>query len=1789
MTKNKQVVSLMLRLQNIGCRIWAEDDKLRIRTSKNALTSELKQEIQTNKADILAFLNAAKAKTVMAEEIPTLTDDTPKLLSFAQQRLWLLAQLQGPSATYNMPMALELEGNLNINALRSSLAYLLNRHASLRMYFPTVAGHPQVVIQNLDDIEVLTIQDCRNLELEAGEWGLGTGDWERVLPIPNPQYPTLQCLIDAHAQEPFDLNTGPLFKAKLLQLNEQKYVLLINMHHIISDGWSIGVFVRELRQTYTAFAQRQTPNLAPLPIQYSDYANWQRNWLQGEVLENQSNYWKHQLKDASPLLELPTDYPRPAQQSYRGDRYFYSLTPELSTAVKTFSQQQGASLFMTLLAALSILLSRYSRQNDLCIGSPIANRTHSQTEGLIGFFVNTLVLRTQIKPEQSFIEFLQQSRQTCLDAYAHQDIPFELLVEKLQPERSMSHNPLFQVMFTLENNESPDLSLPGLEIQWLGLSHAIAKFDLTLMVMEYDNQLNCSWEYATDLFEKSTIQRMAERFEVLLKGIVGNSNQPINTLPLMTAAELLQIQRWSKTQTDYPHNQTLVDLFEQQVAKTPDNIAVSFESYREFLTANSNGLKTLSYLQLNEKANQLADYLIQNHNIKPDTLIGICVERSLEMIIGLLGILKAGGAYVPLDPTYPQERLAYMLSDSGVSLLLTTEKLATRLPEHQVHVVCLDTSWSVIAEQSLENPITETTAANLAYVIYTSGSTGKPKGVMVEHKGLCNLTQALIQTFGLHSDSRVLQFASFSFDASIAEILMALGSGATLYLGTKDSLLPGQPLIEQLRNHCITHITLPPSALAVMPGEELPALQTIIVAGEACSAELIKQWSIGRNFFNAYGPTEASVCATIAKCTLEDEKISIGKAIANTQVYILDENLQPVPIGVPGELHIGGVGLARGYLNRPELTQQKFIPNPFSNEPHSRLYKTGDLGRYLNDGSIEFLGRIDHQVKIRGYRIELGEVQNVLSQQSGVHKAVVVAREDQPDNKRLVAYVVPEQKNLESSQVAENLSTDKVELWPSVAEYYVYDELLYYAMTNDHRRNDSYKVAINQLVLDKIVVEIGTGKDAILSRFCAQGGAKKIYAIERDKETCRKAIACIEKLGLADKITVIHGDATLVDLPELADVCVSEIVGAIGGSEGAAVIINNARRVLKPDGLMIPGRSVTKMAAVTLPDEILHKPNFAELPAYYTKEIFKQVGYPFDLRVCLKKFPQANVLSTVDVLEDLNFNEYISPEFSHRVKFEIQKNGRMDGFLVWLNLHTIAGEEIDILEHEHCWLPVYFPLFEPGIAVECGDVIQAVCSRRLCENNLNPDYLIKGRLLKRNGESIDFEYVSYHYKNNFRQTPFYQRLFADYDNTKNNKPGNLTQSLRANLQELLPDYMIPSTFVLLDKLPLTPSGKVDHRALPAPNFGVQGSYTAPRNEVEKQLAQVWSAVLERQEIGIHDNFFDLGGHSLLAVKLLNNIQQVFGQQPSLSSLFQNPTIAQLAQQLCHTEVQQSHPDLLSLQLQGDAAPLFCLPGANGHGFYFRDLARNLGTERPVYGLETPGRDGLSALPNSVAAHASQLIELLRQQQAKNPYILAGYSSGCAVAFEMASQLEQQGEKVGLLAIFDAGLVSHPEYLTHRADIDWIWQSIQRIEALKEVSLGLKYDDLAAQSDDQARWELAAEYLYEHNILPEHSSLSLLKTNMKVMKMLTLNYANYQPNYRISAPIVLFRAQEVHEMLVQEHQAISDYELPDWRWQAYTQKPVKIISVPGNHGQMLYEPNVKMLAIKLQAAMVDETG
>jgi amino acid adenylation domain-containing protein len=908
-------------------------------------------------------------------------------LSSGQKAMWFIHQMAPNSVAYNIFITVKINSylNLNIAAVTHVWKKIIEHHPILRTTYTTHEG---------EAVQQINQQKQFNLEVtNASNW--------------NEDH--LKEKIFAITDRPFDLEKDAVLRVNLFTRSEKEHILLLTMHHIAGDMWSFDLLLSEFQALYTAEIEptnRQQTQAAKDSWQknksYLEFVQWQSEMLSSARGQKLWQYWQEQLSGELPILNLLADKPRPPIQTYQGSSHISQLDEQLIQKLKNLALASGTSLYIILLTAFYVLLYRYTNQTEILIGSPMRGRWGGDFQEIVGYFVNLTVLRTAVQKNATFKEFLAQVSKTVKDAQNHQDYPFSLIAEQLQPQRDPSRSPLCQVSFTWQRQrwcESTENSLHSqeqvLQMEPYLLGHQRgADWDLNLMVMEAQGVFQLCWQYNTDLFEITTITRMAGHFVTLLEGIVANPIQQIWQLPLLREVERQQLLvEWNSTQTDYPQDKCIHQLFEQQVARTPDAVAVVFDNQQ------------LTYSELNCRANQLAHHL-KSLGVGADVLVGLCVERSPLMIVGMLGILKAGGAYVPLDPEYPQARLSFMLEDTQVKVLLTQHNLVESLPQHQAHVICLDTQEQIISLANQDNLNSTLSAENLSYVIYTSGSTGTPKGVMVEHKGLCNLAQAQIQTFGLDCDSRILQFASLSFDASISEVVMALGSGATLYLGMKDSLMPGISLMERLRDNSITHITLPPSALAVLPTEELRALQTMIVAGEACSVELIKKWSAGRNFFNAYGPTEATVCATIAKCTLDDEKIPIGRAIANTQVYILDSHLQPVPIGVPGELYLGGAGLARGYLNRSQLTQEKFIANPFEETQSSRLYKTGDLGRYLPDGNIEYLGRIDNQVKIRGLRIELGEIETVLSQHGDVQANCVIAREDNTGDKQLVAYIV---------------------------------------------------------------------------------------------------------------------------------------------------------------------------------------------------------------------------------------------------------------------------------------------------------------------------------------------------------------------------------------------------------------------------------------------------------------------------------------------------------------------------------------------------------------------------------------------------------------------------------------------------------------------------------------------------------------------------------------------------------------------------------------------------------------
>jgi amino acid adenylation domain-containing protein len=911
-------------------------------------------------------------------------------LSFAQQRIWFIDQLDPKTSVYNFPVAVRLKGSLNLEALERSLNEIVRRHEALRTTFSIVDGQPsQVIAPTL--IVALPVVSLR---------GRSEVDREKEL----------QRLIIEEARRPFDLARGPILRAGIVQLDEDEHVGLLTMHHIASDGWSIGVLIREMAALYQAFCSGGPSPLPELTIQYADFAYWQRERLQGPAMQTQLDYWKQQLSGSPPLLELPTDHPRPPVQTFRGAHQSLLLPKPIGRALSAINREEGVTLFMTLLAAFNLLLRCYTSRDDLVVGTPIANRNRVEIEGLIGFFVNTLVLRTNLSGDPTFRELIRRVREVCLSAYVHQDLPFEKLVEELYLDRDLSRNPMFQVMFVLQNGSTQTIDVPGLTVSPVVADGGTTHFDLTLHIADSEQGLFATASYNTDLFDAPTIVRMLEHFKTLLQTIVKRPDQRLSELSLLSDIEPRQVLVES---TAIPREPTsglrIHQLFEAQAELRPDAIAIVFEG------------EALTYRELNARANQLA-HALRQLNVGPEISVAVCLERSFEMVIGLLAVLKAGGVYLPLDLAYPRERKAFMLQDSAASVLLTQNHLKAVLPEHNARVVCLDSDLETISENSEANPANLCQPENLAYIIYTSGSTGQPKGVLISHDSIVSHCRQAQKVYELTPSDRVLQLGSMSFDLSLEQILPTLMVGARIVVAEK--VWSGAEFHKNASAFGLTVLNLPTGYWQELAREWSNAgglalnsqYRLFIVGGELMLPEVLRLWQQtplrSVRLINAYGPTEATITTTVFETkapTIEGvvlHRVPIGRPLADREIWILDNDCNPVPIGVPGELHIGGSNLARGYLNQPALTAERFIPNPYGNRAGERLYKTGDLARYLSDGDIEYIGRADHQVKIRGFRIELEEIEAMLAQHGSVQQAIVSTFDDASGGKLLVAYVV---------------------------------------------------------------------------------------------------------------------------------------------------------------------------------------------------------------------------------------------------------------------------------------------------------------------------------------------------------------------------------------------------------------------------------------------------------------------------------------------------------------------------------------------------------------------------------------------------------------------------------------------------------------------------------------------------------------------------------------------------------------------------------------------------------------
>ena len=976
--------SLLVKLNQLGVELAIKNNQLVVH-SKDNLSPETIQMLAIHKDSLISKLHEINNSVAIAalpiEKI--MTNSSEFFMSIGQERFWCIHQLLGVNCLYNQQSELRISGKLDREILTSSFMEIVRRHSILRTTFTQNSmGTPLQIINDIQKLEIPVIDISEEYATEK----------------------LIDQLALEEGQKVFDLSKDFLLRLCILCLSEQEHILLLTMHHAITDGWSFSVFFKELWANYQSIFTHKLIPKNELSIQYIDFAYWQKSLLMSELFEKQREYWKNQLAGLTPMLNLPYSYAKPLSKKYVGKIERFNFSTLFTNQLEELSLNMGVILPMTLLAAFKVLLLRYSAQTDIAIGIPVAYRHHPQVVDLIGFFVNTIVLRSDLSANKTFEELLKEIKKTSIEGYANQDLPFDEVVKILRPDRTKNSSPLFQIMFVFQNTSIKECELSGLRISQLTERRVgMAKFDLNLSIKETLQGLEGFLEYSTELFNGFTIKKMLVHYKNILKAVVNNPKLTLAMIPLITATEKKQlIIKYNKNNTYDQFNKGIHQLIEEQVKKTPNAIAIVYNQQQ------------LTYQELNQKANQLAHY-IQSLMLGLEVKVGLYIEKSLGFMVGLLGILKAGAAYVPLDVEYPEQRLQFMIIDAKLSIIITHSKFVKNITSKIKNIICLDVDWPIIEKKStndLENIIFS--AQTLAYIMYTSGSTGIPKGVMVKHQGLCNLAKSCQKRFLINSESKVLQFASISFDVAISDIILALTHGAALYLANKESAYLGQSLASFIIENAITHIHLTPSTLSTLPIDKYPDLKCIIVGGEPFSITLVERWAARRYFFNSYGATETSVTVALAQFEADSKQVLIGKPINNTQIYILDANNKPVPKGVIGEICVVGASVAAGYWNQQKLTAEKFIANPFSfNDEDSIMYKTGDLGRYLSCGNLEFVGRIDRQIKVRGYRIDPLEIEIILNEHPAINSSVVILYEKTSNNKLLIAYVLTKMNEIE--------------------------------------------------------------------------------------------------------------------------------------------------------------------------------------------------------------------------------------------------------------------------------------------------------------------------------------------------------------------------------------------------------------------------------------------------------------------------------------------------------------------------------------------------------------------------------------------------------------------------------------------------------------------------------------------------------------------------------------------------------------------------------------------------------
>ncbi|MEW5929248.1 MAG: amino acid adenylation domain-containing protein [Gemmatimonadota bacterium] len=1448
----------------------------------------------------------------------------PAPLSFAQQRLWFIHQLDPASSAYNMPQAMRLRGGLDVAALRRALTELVRRHESVRTALVLDGGEAVQVVLPAGPVP-FPVLDLAGLPGEVR-------DDEALRRVAE------------EGARPFDLARGPLLRALLVRLGGAEWVLAFTMHHVVSDGWSMGVLVREIAALYGAFSQGRPSPLPELPLQYGDFAAWQRDWLAGERLDEQLRYWRERLDGAPPRLELPTDHPRRQELGATESGRPFEIPAETTRALRELGRRQGATLFMTLLAGWQTLLGRYAAQDDVVVGTPVANRTRAELEGLIGFFVNTLVLRADLADDPEFSALLGRVRESTLGAFAHQDLPFERLVEELAPERSLSHNPLFQVMFALQNMELGPVSLGEVETETLGRADAGAKFDIGVTLVESGERIEGRIDYRTDLFDDATIERMAEHFRRLLEAAAADPGRRLSELRLVGPEEERRLlAEWNPPRA--PREARPVPrLFAEQAARTPDAPAVS------------GGGHTLTYAELDARSSRLAASL-RARGVGRETPVGVCLERGPRLLEAVLGVWKAGGAYLPLDPTYPASQLEYMLRDAAAPVLLTQQSLRAALPA-SADVLLLDAGEAPAADGAGAEPAVEPAADQLAYVIYTSGSTGRPKGVRVAHGALARTMSAALEGFCFAADEVMPALASFSFDIWLFEAVLPLLAGGAVRIVPREEVLDVESLVDGLADCTSLHAVpalMRQIVLALRAGgRTLPGLRQAFVGGDAVPPDLLEEM---RELFPAaavhvlYGPTEAAIiCASHAARGGGPRRQWVGRPLGNAGLYVVDRALQPVPAGVPGELCIGGGSVARDYLGRPGLTGERFVPDPFSSAPGARMYRTGDRVRRTAAGELEFLGRVDAQVKIRGFRIEPGEVEAVLGEHPDVRAAAVVVRDapsGQAGDRRLVGYVVPGREEEAAAAPRTEMQSEYVREWESLFDdTYAGEAADEDPAFNVVGWNSSYTgepipaaemrdwvedaAARLRALRPRRVLEIGCGTGLLLFRLAPEceeywGADFSASAISYLGEQLARPGREIPGVRLMERAGDDFGG-----VPErhFDLVIINSVAQYFPGVNYLLRVLDGAVAALAPGGTLWVGdvRSLPLLEAFHASVELAQAPGGLSAPALrdrVRRRVLREKELLLDpelFRALPRRLPRVSAVE-VRLKGGRHANEMTRFRYDVLLRVEADAPAAAPARRRWDELGALeAVARVLDEESPDALLVERVPNLRvagavavlEALAADAGtiDELRAQAEERE-SRSLDPDdfralaesrgyravarWAARGApgefdvLLSRDGSAAAL-----------REAPASPLPWSAYasDPLASRRGQWLLPELRAWLRERLPEHMVPGSLVALDALPLTPNGKVDRRALPAPEAAAaDGAYRAPRTATEEVLSGIWAETLGLDRVGTEDNFFELGGHSLLATQVVSRARQALGVEVPLRALFEAPTLAALAERV----------------------------------------------------------------------------------------------------------------------------------------------------------------------------------------------------------------------------------------------------------------------------------------------------